>query len=341
MRKVDAFTHIWPAPFYEALKEITGPMSDITRRSEAQRMMIDLDERFRIMDAHEGYCQILSLGSPPFELVAKGADAVKLSRIGTDSQADLVAAHPERFPAFIASPPMGEPIEDILEACRYAIEDRGSVGVQVYTNVAGVALDHEKFVPFWDYMAGTGLPVWLHPARGAGMTDYRSEAKSLYEIWWTFGWPYETSAAMARLVFSKIYDRLPHLKVITHHGGGMVPFFEGRVGPGWDVLGARTSEVDYGKLLKELERRPIDYFRMFYADTALFGAKAAQLCSLDFFGPERIVFATDAPFDPEGGRMFIRETIRILDTLEISDEVRAAIYHGNIGRMVGRDFSGK
>lgn len=302
-------------------------------------MMIDLDERFSIMDAHEGYCQILSLGSPPFELIAKGDGAIDLARIGTESMADLVQKHPDRFPAFIASPPMGEDIEDILSACRHAIEGCGAVGVQIYTNVAGVALDHPRFLPFWDYMAGTGLPVWLHPARGAGMADYASETKSLYEIWWTLGWPYETSAAMARLVFSKLFDRHPDLKIITHHGGGMVPFFEGRIGPGWDVLGVRTSDEDYGKLLKELKKRPIDYFRMFYADTALFGAKSAQHCSIDFFGADRIVFASDAPFDPEGGRMFIRETIRILDEIEISDAERAAIYHGNIGRLVGRDFS--
>ena len=339
MRKVDAFNHIWPRPFYEALQKVTGPMTDITRRSEAQPMMIDLDERFRIMDLYDDYRQVLSLGSPPLDLVASGQDARDLARIGTESQAALMEKYPDRFPAFIASPPMGEGIDAILDACRHAIEGCGAIGVQVYTNVGGVALDHEKFAPFWDYMAGTGLPVWLHPARGAGMSDYASEPRSLYEIWWTFGWPYETSAAMARLVFSKTFDRLPDLKVITHHGGGMAPFFEGRVGPGWDVLGVRTSDEDYGALLKALKKRPIDYFRGFYADTALFGARAGQECALDFFGVERTIFASDAPFDPEGGRMFIRETIRIIDALDITDAERAAIYHGNLGRLVGRDFA--
>jgi hypothetical protein len=37
------------------------------------------------------------------------------------------------------------------------------------------------------------------------------ETKSLYEIWWCFGWLYETSAAMARLVFSGILERFPDL----------------------------------------------------------------------------------------------------------------------------------
>src|SRR5688572_32029110 len=102
-------------------------------------------------------------------------------------------------------------------------------------------------------MAAFGLPVWLHPFRGADVTDYATEEKSLFEIWWTFGWPYETSVAMARLVFSGIFDRHPGLKIITHHLGAMAPYFEGRVGPGWDQLGSRTSDEDYGAVLKRSE----------------------------------------------------------------------------------------
>ena len=87
-------------------------------------------------------------------------------------------------------------------------------------------------------MAAHDLPVWLHPARTADMPDYASEAKSRFEMWWCFGWPYETSAAMARLVFSGLFDRHPDLKIITHHGGGMVPFYDGRIGPGMAVRAA-------------------------------------------------------------------------------------------------------
>ena len=75
--------------------------------------------------------------------------------------------------------------------------------------------------------------------------DYGQVECLEYEIWWTFGWPYETSVAMARLVFAGYFDGFPRLKVITHHMGAMVPYFEGRVGPGWDQLGARTSDEDY------------------------------------------------------------------------------------------------
>jgi predicted TIM-barrel fold metal-dependent hydrolase len=87
-----------------------------------------------------------------------------------------------------------------------------------------------------------------------------------------------------------------------------------------------------------MPRRPIDYFRMFWADTAVFGSRAATACGLSFFGADQVMFASDAPFDPEGGTLYIRETIRILDTLEISDADRAKIYCGNAERLFDRAF---
>lgn len=114
----------------------------------------------------------------------------------------------------------------------------------------------------------------------------------------------------------------------------MVPFFEGRVGPGLDQLGSRTSDEDYGALLRRMSKRPIDYFRMFYADTAVFGSEAATRCGLSFFGPDQTLFASDAPFDPEKGPMYIRETIRIIDRLDIPDADRAKIYYRNAEKLL-------
>jgi len=339
MLKLDAFTHIWPSEFYQAIKHITGPMTDIVRRSEAQRMMVDLDERFAIMDLYEDYAQILSLGSPPLELVATPEQAIDLAKIGTDSQASLCEKHPDRFKGFITTPPMGAGGDAILDACRYAVEEADACGIQVYSNVNGRPLDDPEFLPMFDYMAEKDLPIWVHPTRGAGFADYSTEDKSKYEAWWTIGWPYETSAMMIRLVYSKLFDRHPNMKIITHHGGGMIPFFEGRFGPGNDVLGARTSDEDYGALRESLKKRPLDYFRMFIADTATFGPAGSIKLAMDFFNEGNIVFASDAPFDPEGGRMFIRETIKGIDEMDISETQRAAIYHGNLERLCNRKFA--
>jgi aminocarboxymuconate-semialdehyde decarboxylase len=142
---------------------------------------------------------------------------------------------------------------------------------------------------------------------------------------------------MARLVFAGHFDRFPALKVITHHMGAMIPYFAGRVGPGWDQLGARTSDEDYSLVLKSLKKRPLDYFKMFYADTALFGAYDATVCGLGFFGADRVLFASDAPFDPEKGPMYIRETIAVVDRLPIGDDERERIYWRNAVSLLKLD----
>jgi aminocarboxymuconate-semialdehyde decarboxylase len=247
--------------------------------------------------------------------------------------ADLVQKYPDHFFGFIASLPMNDP-DGLLKEANRAIEDLRAVGVQLFTNVLGKPLTKPETMPLFDLMAKLDLPIWMHPARGADFPDYKSEPKSYYEIWWTFGWPYETSVAMAHLVFSGLFDRHPNIKIITHHMGAMIPYFEGRIGPGWDQLGTRTSDEDYTLLLKKLKRRPLDYFRLFYADTALFGAREATICGLKFFGPERVLFGSDMPFDPEKGSAYIRWTIEIIDNLDIKPSERQAIYEGNARRLL-------
>lgn len=338
MKKIDAFNHIWPKPFFDALIGHIGTMSDITKRSGDVPMMTDLDRRFQVMDEFgPEYCQILSLASPPLEKMVGPEAALELSRIGSDSMAELCQKYPDRFPAFIATAPMSHPDGMVAEAKR-AIEELGAVGIQIFTNIGGTPVDLPDYAPFFEYMNSVKKPVWLHPARGANMTDYASESQSEYEIWWTFGWPYETSAAMARMVFSQFFDRWENLKVITHHAGGMIPYFEGRVGPGWDQMGARTTDRDLAAVRKALKRPHLEYFKEFYADTATFGSKSAIRHALEFFGEDRVVFASDAPFDPEGGPAYIRETIRILDSDDFTDEIRQKVYQDNIANLLGLDL---
>ena len=141
---------------------------------------------------------------------------------------------------------------------------------------------------------------------------------------------------MARLVFSRIMDKYPKLKIITHHFGGIVPMLEGRIGPGWDQLGARTSDEDLGAVLKSLKKRPLDYFKHdFYADTAIFTAEPATHAGLAFYDLDKIVFASDCPFDPEKGTMYTRETLRILEGIDMPKADKEKIWHGNLERITG------
>jgi uncharacterized protein len=333
MRKIDIFNHIYPASYYERLMQVAPDYKDIGKRMRNIPMLADLDVRFRVMDTFDDYQQILSLPTPPIEVFAKAGVAIELARAANDGMAELVRRHPDRFPGFVAALPFGDPDAATRELHR-AVEDLGARGFQIFSNILGKPIVAPEFLPLFEAIAGYDLPIWLHPYRGADMSDYKTEDRSEYEIWWTFGWPYETSVTMARLVFAGYFERFPGLKVITHHMGAMAPYFEGRVGPGWDQLGARTSDKDYSVVLKSLSRRPLDYFRMFYADTALFGAFDATVCGLKFFGADHVVFASDAPFDPEKGPMYIRETIAIVDRLPITDDEREKIYWRNAASLL-------
>lgn len=338
MRKIDIYCHFYPAPYFEKLMTALPQYKDLGKRVAGISMLHDLDERFRAMDLFgEEYCQILSLTQPPPETLAGPDVSPDWARAANDGFKELCDKYPDRFPGFVARLPLNN-MEAAMKELKRAIEDLGAVGLEITTNINDGPIDQPQFAPLWEEMEKYDLPIWMHPIRDARMKDYLTEDRSKHEMWWVFGWPYETSIAMSRFIFSGILDRHPNLKIITHHMGGMIPYFAGRIGPGLDVLGTRTSDEDYFALKDSLKKRPFDYFKEnFYADTAVFGAKGATLCGLDFFGEDKIVFASDSPFDPEGGTMFIRETIKILDELEVSEETRAKIYHKNAEKLLKLD----
>jgi predicted TIM-barrel fold metal-dependent hydrolase len=165
--------------------------------------------------------------------------------------------------------------------------------------------------------------------------DYRHEPFSKFDLWWAFGWPYETSVAMGRLVFSGLFDDLPAARIITHHAGGFVPMMEGRIESGLTLLGTRCPPGLEHAVATRLCAPPIDHFRRFYADTATFGSRAAIECGKSFFGANRLVFATDMPFDPEQGPGYIRSTLQAIAELELDSAEREQILAGNARRLCG------
>ena len=331
--KIDIYNHIFPQKYFDKMLEVMPVHADIGKRVRNVPVLVDLDLRFRMLEEFgDDYRQVLSLAAPPLELIARPEVSPDLARIANDEMAKLVDQH-EQFVGFTAALPLNN-VDATISEIQRAVDQLGANGVQMYTNYNGKPLDVPELLPVFELMAEHDLPIWVHPIRPASFPDYVTEEKSKYEIWWTFGWPYETSAMMARLVFSGMFDRFPNLKIITHHLGGMVPYFEGRVGPGWDQLGSRTSDEDLSVVLKQLNKRPLDYFKQFYADTAVFGSISATQCGLDFFGADNVLFASDSPFDPEKGPMYIRETIKIIDQLDISEQERSQIYQGNAERLL-------
>lgn len=331
--KIDIFCHILPKNFYDRMLTITGKGAYMQKRVREIPLMVDLDLRFRMMDRFEDYVQVLSLAAPPIEAYGGPQETPELAAIANDGMAELVARFPSRFPGFIASLPMNNPEASVDEIER-SVKKLGATGIQIFSNVNGRPLDEPQFAPIFAKMAELNLPIWLHPSRTASFPDYVNEEQSKFELWWVFGWPYETSIAMARILFAGYFDKYPHLKIITHHMGAMVPYFSGRTGAGLDQLGARTEDESLTVFARSLKKRPQEYFKMFYADTALFGSRPAMECGLSYFGVDHTLFASDSPFDPEKGPGFIRETIRCLEEMPLTPQERQQIYEGNARKML-------
>jgi predicted TIM-barrel fold metal-dependent hydrolase len=335
--KIDAFCHVLPRPYYDRVTAIgDAPAADnLRKRIAGIPALVDVELRFRQLEEFgDDYRQIVSLAAPPVEDLGPPDVSRGLARLANEGLAELVAEHPERFCGFVACVPLND-VDATLAEIDHAVTGLGALGVQIYTHVQGHPLDEPRFEPFFEKMAELDRMVWVHPSRSAEWPDYPTERRSRYEIWWVLGWPYDTAVFMARLVFSGILERHPSLKVLIHHGGSMVPHFAGRVGPGWDQLGSRTPEDRRDEVAHpKLSKRPLDYFKMFYADTALFGAQHAIRCCIDFFGAEHMLFASDSPFDPEKGPGYIRETITNIDGLGLTSEDRDRIYEGNARRLL-------
>jgi len=334
MKKIDIFNHVMPPPYLELVKAHSKEPG-IVKRMSSLRMLWDIEHRVEMLRTRfPDVRQVLTLGLPAPELIGGPDLSPGFARVANDGMAEMVRSYPDQFPAFVASLPMNNVTAAIAEMDR-AINELGARGIQIISSVAGRPLDDPEFYPVFERATlHHDVPVWMHPARPASRADYPGESKSKYEIWQVLGWPFETSVAMARMVFSGLLQKLPTLRIITHHCGGMIPYFAGRAETLCAQLGSRSADGDDADVLKRLEKPPIEYFRMFYGDTVLGGASAPLACGLAFFGADRVVFASDCPFDPEGGPMFIREGIASIEALGLSEEDKGKIYLGNALRLL-------
>lgn len=114
------------------MMQVAPHHKDLGKRMRAIPMLTDLELRFRTMDSFPDYRQVLSLASPAIEgFSADVLVAADLARAANDGMAALVARHPERFPAFIASLPMSDPEVALAELHR-AIDQLGARGVQIF-----------------------------------------------------------------------------------------------------------------------------------------------------------------------------------------------------------------
>jgi len=327
--KIDIFTHVMLPRYKQALYKHAHKFPTEKAVQDWRPILTDYEGRLRKLEPYPDMVQVLSATMPPVEEVAGPGEAADLARLCNDEIAELVAKFPNRFIAAIANVPLNN-MEIALKETERAVKQLGFKGIQIHTRVLGKPLSSQELTPLYELMVKFDLPIWIHPMRSSNQPDYPSESVSYHQIFSIFGWPFDTTAAMTRLIFAGILEKFPTLKFITHHCGGMVPFFADRLivhyDNGLERLGA--------KHFPGLTKHPADYFRMFYADTALNGNPSALRCGLEFFGEDHLLFGTDVPYDVENGGVSIRETVRAIEAMGASESVRNKIYEGNARRLL-------
>ncbi|MFH1489680.1 MAG: amidohydrolase family protein [Pseudomonadota bacterium] len=171
----------------------------------------------------------------------------------------------------------------------------------------------------------------MHPMRTVDFTDYRTEKTSKYMIFHVFGWPYETAAAMTRLVFSGVFEKFPNLNFIVHHAGGMVPFLEERIIGAYDHAEMQRR----AKYKNGMTKAPIEYFKKsFHYDTAIYGNTGGLMCTRSFCGADQMLFGTDFPYDSQFGERYLRQTIDAVNGMDIDQAEKMMIFEDNARKLM-------
>ena len=316
---IDGFAHVMPKAFAEALMQV-HPTDELQKLAK-HTYFGDMENRIRVLDKFGLDKQVLTLARPSTWIGISPDALPKMTRLGNDTVAQVARQYPDRF---IAVGTLPVPTQEYLPEFDRCLNELGMVGIQILTNIEGKPLDAPEFRPFFEHANATKTPIWIHPQ----LVQVWSEEYVLDKI---FGWLYETSATLARLVFSGIMETYPDLRIIPHHMGAMVPHFSGRIKGFYEA-----RELYPGTKLTTLPRDPLDYFKRFYGDTMLSGAAHAFECGYKFFGPDHIVMATDYPFGPQQGEQWIKETLDQIDALSLPQPEKDLILGGNLMRLIER-----
>jgi predicted TIM-barrel fold metal-dependent hydrolase len=329
-KRIDAHTH------FVALKYL-----DFAEQNEGRPFVLSGMYRNRL-PIHDGTARLALLDRNQIDLHAlvplpwldafprvanDRALAIEAAKIVNNEIAAVVAAQPRRFRG-VALLPTAHPDAMIAELTR-AVRELGFVGGYVPVGPTVKRMDHPDYETLFKCIVELDATLWLHPSRPP-MPEYSDETASHYQEWEQIGWPHDTTSAMYRIVFSGVFDRYPGIRIVVHHYGGFLPFFAQRMTATW----AGFEEAGMGFQAK-ISKPYIDHFKKFHCDTAVsgYGPKVLDL-AVDFFGPDRVLFGSDAPFGVADGQSYITDTLRSIEDMSISGEVRSRILTENAIRIL-------
>jgi uncharacterized protein len=334
MMRIDSFCHIYTPEYLHELGHNCPGLEIVADQATGRTNIVDrisgelinllfinsafdgLEKRLAHMKKLKIDKQVLCAAQPTIDpklLHVSNTDTIRLARITNDSLAKLIRGSEERFIP-IAEIPVLDVDEALFELDR-AINELGMKGIQLNTTIGGKPLDSREFRPIFAKASKMNVPILIHPCTVA--QNQRRDNEREYSLHRIFGWPFETSLAIARLVFAGVFVENPSLKVITHHAGAMISFFANRL----DFFYSRELQRSI-----QLPKKPLEYLRMIFHDTATEGSVASINCARDVFGTSRIVFGTDYPFRNDESVLSIIEAVNKLDATE---EEKENIFGGN------------
>ena len=325
MRVVDVHNHFYPPEYLDALRSGGSVVHVTTDRdgnpllhypgdyNVAVRGHRDIDYRQEVLEREGVAMQILTLTTPGTH-VESPTRAVELARLVNDAFARIVADRAPRFAA-LATLPLNDPRASVAEL-RRAVEELRLPGAMLFSNVNGVALSDERFWPLYEAADGLGAVLHVHPTSPVGV-----EAMTEYWLMPLVGFPFDTTLAAAKLVFSGVAERFARIRWVLSHLGGAVPYLAERLDRGYRAF--RECRTHIGK-------PPSEYLKTWYYDTVNFDQRALAL-AIEFAGAERVLAGSDYPHLIGS----IRSMLESVGGLAISDRDKTAILGENARELFG------
>jgi len=324
---IDFHNHFYPAAYLDALRSGNSRVQ-ITIDDEgnprlhypgdyniAVRGHRDIDYRTSVLEEMRVDTQLLSLTTPGTH-VEEPQMATRLAQIVNDGFADIVASHRGRYAA-MATLPLSDPAASAKEL-RRAHEQLHFAGAMVFSNINGIALSDDRFLPVWETANELGAVIHIHPTSPVGV-----EAMKDYWLMPLVGFPLDTTLAAASLVFSGVVNRFPNIKWALGHLGGAIPYLVERLDRGFHA---------FSECRRNIDRPPSTFLREFYYDSVNFDVHALKL-AIDFAGADHILAGSDYPHQIGS----LQKMFDSIAALEVSDDDREKIRGRNAARLLSLD----
>ena len=283
-----------------------GPTAGVSR------VLTDLGAgRIAAMDADGIDMQLLLLSSPGVQVFER-ATAVALAAEANDYAADACKRHPARFAALAAVAPQ-DPVAAAKELER-ATQKLGLKGGVINSHTFDHYLDERSFWPIFEAAEALDVPIYIHPREPVtGMREIMS-GPVVGGPAWAYG--VEVGTHILKLISGGVFDRFPKLRIVIGHMGEGLPFWLPRIDNRYVAMRAGMFGGS-----KPMRRMPSDYIREnIWVTTSGMNYWPQLKMTLDVLGRDRVMYATDYPFETQG------EAVKSVEAMPLTASDRKMVF---------------